>query len=114
MSRRPSNRVELKKLETQLNALAQKIAELKQKQLIRKPEQGKWWIGDETSTDELIAKVHEVISNRPRTLQELHEVIGASRARVSGAIVRLQVNGYPVQNLGTKYRALWWLPSAKR
>ncbi len=106
--------VDLRKLETQLNELTNQVAALKRKQLASKPEGGRWWIGDETSTDELIWKVQEVISNRPRTLQEIHEVTGASRARCSGALVRLQVNGLPVQNLGTRYRALWWLPTTKK
>lgn len=101
---------DFRKLESDLNTLAKKVVELKQKALDVKT---RWWIGDQTSTETLINKVQEVISNRPRTLQELHEMTGASRSRISGAIVRLQVNGLQVQNLGTKYRALWWLPSGK-
>lgn len=103
----------IRKIEAQLAALSKQLESLKARQLAQKPERGRWWIGNETSTDELIAKVRECITDRPRTLAELSELIGASRPRISGAIVRLQVNGVSVTNLGNRYRALWWIPPGK-
>lgn len=105
--------IDLHKLEERFTELSRELRELKQ----RSPDRGRWWLGDETSTDELIYRVLQVISgpkHRARTLAQLEELIGASRSRISGAIVRLQVQGHQVQNLGSKYRALWWIPTSKK
>jgi biotin operon repressor len=99
----------LRNLEREINLIQAKVDDLRSKVLAHKPGAGKWWIGDETTTDELIAKVHACVEDRPRTLAELEELIGAKRSRISGAIVRLQVNGFPIKNLGSKYRAVWWM-----
>lgn len=74
-----------------------------------------FFVGADADTDHLYDAVKRCIGERPRTLRELVELTGeTNRNRVGGAIVKFQVDGLPVQNLGTKYRALWWLPRSSR
>jgi hypothetical protein len=68
-----------------------------------------YFVGDEGPTPELIAVVERAIAERPRTLNELVEITGARRNRLSGVMVRLQHAGKPVENLGTDQRALWFI-----
>lgn len=98
---------EIRKIKTRLAALTAEVEALERRELSTKPEQGRWWIGDDASTDEVIAKVRELISDRECTLREISKLTGVPPQIVSRAIVRLQVNGVPVQNLGTKRRARW-------
>lgn len=67
-------------------------------------------VGDEGPTPELKDVVERAIAERPRTTAELVEITGARRNRISGVIVKLQVAGVPVRNLGNGQHALWWIP----
>lgn len=74
-----------------------------------------FFVGADADTDHLYDAVKRCIGERPRTLRELVELTGeTNRNRVGGALVKFQVDGLPVQNLGTKYRALWWLPRSSK
>ncbi len=71
-------------------------------------------VGDETTTEILVEAVRQAITGRARTLQELIEVTGARRNRISGVLVRLQVaNPGIVKNLGTNARAIWYIEPAR-
>lgn len=74
-----------------------------------------FFVGPDAETDHLYDAVKKCISDRPRTLRELVELTGEpNRNRIGGAIIKFQVAGEKVQNLGTRYRALWWLPMRSR
>lgn len=101
-----------KKLEASLK-LARGTQEIKRPRIIDplRP----FFVGPDADTDHLYDAVKRCIVERPRTLRELVELTGEpNRNRVGGAIVKFQVDGLPVQNLGSKYRALWWLPLRSR
>lgn len=68
-------------------------------------------IGDDTDAATLNETVKRCIAERPRTRQEIIELTGARPNRVNGALIALQVAGYPIKNLGNKYRAVWYLTS---
>lgn len=75
-----------------------------------------WILGDEGSTQELIAKLEDLLSIRPFLTQELVDATGARRNRISGALVKLQMRGLPLENHGDRKIARWYLPkrAAKR
>lgn len=74
-----------------------------------------WWaVGDEGETAELRESVAKLLRYRPMTLQEIVEATGARRNRISGVLVKLQVRGFPVQNLGDGQRAVWFISGSQR
>jgi len=73
-----------------------------------------WRIGDETPTDELGLEIERILRERPSTLQELITFSGARRNRISGVLVRLQVAGVPIVNLGDGRRAVWAIARRKK
>ena len=67
-----------------------------------------WWaVGDDGETGELRDSVERLLSHRPMTLLEIVNATGARRNRISGVLVKLQVSGVPVRNLGDGQRAVW-------
>jgi hypothetical protein len=66
-------------------------------------------IGDETSTDVLIATVRYLIGEAPRTIQDLMDLTGARQPRVNGARQQLIRNGERLINLGSAKNARWLL-----
>lgn len=67
-----------------------------------------WWaVGDGGDTGELRDSVARLLSHRPMTLLEIVNATGARRNRISGVLVKLQVSGVPVRNLGDGQRAVW-------
>lgn len=75
-----------------------------------------YWIGDETSTDELKATILRVIQHDPTgtPFQQIIAMTGARGNRVSGAIVKLQRDGHRIKNLGDQRTARWWAPTPSR
>lgn len=66
-----------------------------------------WYIGDDGETAELKTLVCEILRVKAMTLRELELITGAGRNRISGVLVKLQVAGVPVENLGNRQRAVW-------
>jgi DNA-binding transcriptional regulator GbsR (MarR family) len=69
----------------------------------------KWYIGDDTSMDQLIDHIGALLRVRRLTLQQIADLTGASKQRISASIVRLQLY-VPVKNGGTRTRAIWFIP----
>jgi hypothetical protein len=96
-----------KRLEASLR-LARGTREIKKPRIIDPARP--FFVGVDASAEDLEDAVKKCISDRPRTLREIVELTGeTNRNRVSGVLVKFQVARVPVQNLGTKYRALWWI-----
>lgn len=72
-----------------------------------------WLLGDEGSTDELIAKVEDLITLRPMASDEIGEITGARRNRIRGALNRIQLR-HRLQNLGDRNAAIWFLLRRRR
>jgi hypothetical protein len=73
-----------------------------------------YFVGPDAPVEVLYNAVRRAISGpnarSSKTLQELVELTGEpNRNRIGGAIVKFQVDGEKVENLGTRYRAYWWL-----
>lgn len=66
--------------------------------------------GDEGSTEELMSVIKQLLQGRALTFQELLET-GARPNRIKSVIMRLQREGVRVVNLGSRYRALWFIPT---
>ncbi len=69
------------------------------------------YVGDESSTAELMTTVQRLITERPSTFRELLDATGARDNRIKGVIMRLQRDGLDVVNLGNEARALWFIPN---
>lgn len=77
--------------------------------MIRSPSDA--YVGDDGPTAELMAKVRDLISERPLLLQDLIYATGARPNRLKGVLMRLQrEEGATLVNLGTETRALWFMP----
>lgn len=108
------------KLEEKLEARARGTGDVTEKAIqaaalaaLVDPDHRPFFIGDETSTEILMATIIRAIEARPRTLLELVEITGARRNRISGALVKIQVQQPGrVKNQGNNYRALWYMPRA--
>lgn len=74
---------------------------------------GPHFVGDNGSTDELRDAVAALVAEEPRTFQELIAATGARGNRISGVLVKLQLSGAGVVNIGTAQRALWSIPRPK-
>lgn len=77
-----------------------------------------FFVGENAPTEWLYDAVKRAISGpdvrSAKTLRELVDLTGEpNRNRIGGAIIKFQVDGLKVKNVGSKYRALWHL-SAKR
>lgn len=71
---------------------------------------GEFWVGDSSSTGELMHAVRGCLTAKPRTFQELLEAVGARDNRIKGVIMRLQREGTPLVNMGTENKAIWFIP----
>lgn len=66
-----------------------------------------FFVGDESTTQELKSAVERAIRSRGMTLADLETETGARRNRISGVLVKLQREDVPVINEGDGYRAIW-------
>lgn len=81
--------------------------------VIVKPARGEHYVGDEGPTEQLMAAVRALLTERPHTFQEILEATGARDNRIKGVIMRLQRDGVRVVDLaptGTG-KARWFIPS---
>jgi hypothetical protein len=71
------------------------------------------WVGDEGTTEELMAVVQRMITERPRRFAELLEATGARDNRIKGVLMRLQREGVRVVDVAPEGtgKALWFIPS---
>lgn len=67
------------------------------------------FIGDDTDTPTLKAALERILRVRPTTLQELVTMTGARANRISGALVKMQLGGVPMVNLGTRRLARYFV-----
>ncbi len=120
---------ELAQIRENAEALAQQAARLEKslrsvkgtreiKARIIDPERP-YFVGPDADTDHLYDAVKRAISTPDvrgaKTLRELVELTGeTNRNRIGGALIKFQVEGLPVKNVGTRYRALWWLQPRKQ
>lgn len=81
--------------------------------LIVKPARGRWWTGDDGTTEELMGVIQAMISERPRRFVELLEETGARDNRIKGVLMRLQREGVNVVDVAPQgsMKALWFIPS---
>lgn len=66
-----------------------------------------YFVGDNGPTGELKKVIARALKVKGWTLQELSDITGARRNRISGVIVKLQKDGEKVVNDGDGYRAIW-------
>lgn len=81
--------------------------------VIVKPARSPYYVGDEGPTEELMATIQAMLSDRPWRFSELLEALGARDNRIKGVIMRLQREGVRVVDVapsGTG-KALWFIPS---
>ncbi len=76
-----------------------------------KPEPVTINVGDDATTPVLRVAVEAAIRDRPLYLQELVELTGARRNRISGVLAKLREGGVAV-NLGNRRAARWFAPDA--
>lgn len=81
--------------------------------LIVKPARGPFWVGDEGSTEELMATIQRMLMERPWRFVEILEATGARDNRIKGVIMRLQREGVRVVDVAPEGtgKALWFIPS---
>lgn len=72
---------------------------------------GSYHVGDEGPTPELLEAVTRLITEHPRTFQELRDLTGARDNRIKGVLMRMQRDGVTLANLGTEAKAIWFCPS---
>lgn len=71
---------------------------------------GKYFVGDDGPTADLMAVIHLLLAEKPSTFREIVEATGAGENRIKGSLVRLQRDGANVVNLGTQTKAIWFIP----
>jgi transcription antitermination factor NusA-like protein len=81
--------------------------------VIVKPSVGPYFIGDEGSTEELMATITRMLQDRPCRFQEILEATGARDNRIKGVINRLQREGVRIVDVAPEgsRAALWFIPS---
>lgn len=108
-------------LRLQVEALEKKVALARGTQRVRrptgqvivKPARGPYFVGDESSTGNLMAVVQRMLTERPWRFQEMLEATGARDNRIKGVIMRLQREGVRVVDVAPEgsNKALWFIPS---
>jgi len=80
---------------------------------IVKPARGPYWTGDEGPTEQLLAVIQQMLTDRPRLFREIVEATGAGENRIKGVIMRLQREGVRVVDVAPEGtgKALWFIPS---
>lgn len=81
--------------------------------VIVKPARGRWWTGDDGTTEELMGVIQAMLKERPCRFVELLEETGARDNRIKGVIMRLQREGVNVVDVAPEGtgKALWFIPS---
>lgn len=81
--------------------------------VIVKPARGPYWVGDEGPTEQLMAVVQQLLTERALRFVELLEATGARDNRIKGVIMRLQREGVRVVDVAPEGtgKALWFIPS---
>lgn len=69
-----------------------------------------WVVGDEVETPALHALVERLVRERPLAFAEIAGATGANPNRLKHALTTLQSRPQPVRNLGSRGRAVWFLP----
>ena len=82
-------------------------------QVLVKPSRGPHWTGDEGTTEDLMATIQRMLTERPWRFAELLEATGARDNRIKGVIMRLQREGVRVFDVAPEGtgKALWFIPS---
>lgn len=82
-------------------------------QVIVKPARGPYYVGDEGSTEELMATIQRMLMDRPRMFQDILTETGARDNRIKGVINRLQREGVRIVDVAPEGtgKALWFIPS---
>lgn len=81
--------------------------------VVVKPARGPHYVGDDGTTEELMATVQRMLMDRPWRFSELLEATGARDNRIKGVIMRLQREGVRVVDVAPAGvgKALWFIPS---
>lgn len=81
--------------------------------VIVKPTRSPYYVGDESSTGNLMAVIQRMLTERPWRFQEMLEATGARDNRIKGVIMRLQREGVRVVDVAPEGtgKALWFIPS---
>jgi hypothetical protein len=81
--------------------------------IVVKPSHGPYWTGDEGPTEQLMAMIQQMLTERPRMFREIVEATGAGENRIKGVIMRLQREGVHVVDVAPEGtgKALWFIPS---
>jgi hypothetical protein len=77
------------------------------------PKRGRYFVGDNGPTEELMLTVSAMLQERPWTFRDILEQTGARDNRIKGVIMRLQREGVKVVNLGEENKALWFIPDQR-
>jgi hypothetical protein len=91
----------------------ERIKRATQSNVIVKPARGPYYVGDESSTGNLMAVVQRMLTERPWRFSEMLEATGARDNRIKGVIMRLQREGVRVVDVAPEGtgKALWFIPS---
>ena len=78
-----------------------------------KPSRGPYYVGDEGPTEELMAVVKQMLTERPCRFTEILDATGARDNRLKGVIQRLQREGVRIVDVAPEGtgKALWFIPS---
>jgi len=66
---------------------------------------------NDVASSPLYLQMKEMLAKRPYTLQELIETTKAEANKVKVVIMRMQRDEIGLENMGNRFRALWYIPS---
>lgn len=108
-------RMQVEKLEKDVQHArgTQRVKRPTENVLVR-PAHGPYHVGDDGPTEQLMAAIQRMLTDRPCRFQEILEATGARDNRIKGVINRLQREGVRIVDVsppGTGRAALWFIPS---
>ena len=106
-------RLQAEQLEKDVRLARGTKRDLKPGNVIVKPSHGPHWVGDEGPTEQLMAAVMQLCTERPMRFVDLLETTGARDNRIKGVIMRLQREGVRILDVAPEGtgKALWFIPS---
>ena len=106
-------RLQAEQLEKDVRLARGTHRDIKPGNVIVKPARGPHWVGDEGPTEQLMASVMQICTERPVRFAELLALTGARDNRIKGVIMRLQREGVRILDVAPEGtgKALWFIPS---
>lgn len=91
----------------------QRIEKPRDLRVLVKPSPSPYYVGDEGPTEQLMAVVKQMLTERPCRFVEILDATGARDNRLKGVIQRLQREGVRIVDVAPEGtgKALWFIPS---